>query len=81
MDKLIVEEKYYPKMKCPNCKKRQYFEMTKHYLQLHGACLSCDKNDCNPAEVVKRKLLTQEVVGFSYNIPTGLVRPLEVEES
>ena len=66
--------------KCPKCKKKQYFEFTKTYLDLHGACRECDRKDYMPAELAKRKILTQETVGFSYNIPAIVVRPVKVDE-
>lgn len=66
--------------KLVKCNKKQFFEITKAYLDLHGACRECDRDNYKPAELTKRKLLTQEVVGFSYNIPGIVVRPVKTDE-
>ena len=77
--------------KCPNmirndegklvkCGKIQFFEITRAYLQIHGACRKCDKENYQPEELAKRKSLVQEAVGFSYTPPGIVVRPVKVDE-
>ena len=79
----------YPR--CPNlvrndenklvkCNKKQFFEITRAYLDLHGACRECDRDNYKPVELNKRKLLAQEVVGFSYTPPGIVTRPVKVDE-